>query len=94
MGQQIAEKEVKASSVEGDLRIEKEWRTSLQETMVKDRDKISQLHQELAQLKAVASVSLNFLPEYLFINENEKLNIITEFVSNLSSLGNNVHMFH
>jgi hypothetical protein len=60
LGQQIAEKEVQNSSVEGDLRIEREWRTSLQETMVKDRDKISQLHQELAQLKSLASVS-NFL---------------------------------
>lgn len=58
LGQQIAEKEVQNSSIEGDLRIEREWRTSLQETVVKDRDKISQLHQELSQLKSVASVSL------------------------------------
>jgi hypothetical protein len=57
LGQQIAEKEVQNSSIEGDLRIEREWRISLQETMVKDRDKISQLHQELTQLKSVASVS-------------------------------------
>jgi hypothetical protein len=36
---------------------------SLQETVVKDRDKISQLHQELTQLKSVASVSfLQFVP--------------------------------
>lgn len=58
LGQQVAEKEVQNSSIEGDLRIEREWRTSLQETVVKDRDKISELHQELAQLKSVASVSL------------------------------------
>lgn len=61
MGQLLTEKDVKTMGVEGDLKIEREWRTSLQETMVKDRDKISQLHQELAQLKTVASVSnLNF----------------------------------
>jgi hypothetical protein len=58
LGQQIAEKEVQNSGIEGDLRIEREWRTSLQETVVKDRDKISQLHQELTQLKSVASVSV------------------------------------
>lgn len=71
LGQQIAAKEVQNSSIEGDLRIEREWRTSLQETMVKDRDKISQLNQELAQLKSVASVSLilvssSFFSSYLY----------------------------
>ncbi|XP_063244092.1 RUN and FYVE domain-containing protein 2 isoform X3 [Bacillus rossius redtenbacheri] len=55
LGQQVAERESKAAGVEGDLRIEREWRASLQETMVKDRDRISQLNQELTQLRSVAS---------------------------------------
>jgi hypothetical protein len=38
--QQIAEKEMQTSSVEDYLRIEREWRTSPQETLVRDRDKI------------------------------------------------------
>ncbi|PSN57597.1 RUN and FYVE domain-containing protein 2 [Blattella germanica] len=46
LGQQIAEKEVKSSSIEGDLRIEREWRTSLQETM-----KYVSLQEEYYQLK-------------------------------------------
>nr|CAD7425196.1 unnamed protein product [Timema monikensis] len=46
MGQQVAEKEVKVSSVEGDLRIEREWRTSLQDTM-----KYVSLQEDYYQLK-------------------------------------------
>ncbi|XP_069702850.1 RUN and FYVE domain-containing protein 2 isoform X1 [Periplaneta americana] len=69
LGQQVAEKEVKNSSIEGDLRIEREWRTSLQETMVKDRDKISQLHQELAQLKSVAAKYVSLQEEYYQLKE-------------------------
>lgn len=58
LGQQVAEKEVKSSSIEGDLRIEREWRQSLQDTMVKDREKISQLQQEVVRLKDIATVSI------------------------------------
>lgn len=62
LNQQISEKETRASAAEGDLKIEREWRVSLQETMVKDREKICQLNQELSSLKATATVSaiLNF----------------------------------
>jgi len=70
LGQQIAAKEVQNSSIEGDLRIEREWRTSLQETMVKDRDKISQLNQELAQLKSVTSVSFFFVVSSSLFSSN------------------------
>lgn len=64
LNQQVAEKETRASAAEGDLKIEREWRVSLQETMVKDREKICQLNQELGSLKATATVSFvekNFL---------------------------------
>ncbi|PNF23373.1 RUN and FYVE domain-containing protein 2 [Cryptotermes secundus] len=69
LGQQVAEKEVQNSGIEGDLRIEREWRTSLQETVVKDRDKISDLHQELAQLKSVASKYVSLQEEYYQLKE-------------------------
>lgn len=52
----MAEKETRASSAEGDLKIEREWRTSLQGTMVKDRDRIAQMNHELAALKSTATV--------------------------------------
>ncbi|XP_049864256.1 RUN and FYVE domain-containing protein 2 isoform X1 [Schistocerca gregaria] len=69
LGQQLMEKDVKTMSVEGDLKIEREWRTSLQETMVKDRDKISQLNQELAQLRAVASKHMALQQEHYSLQE-------------------------
>ncbi|KAJ4437471.1 hypothetical protein ANN_17615 [Periplaneta americana] len=43
--------------------------TSLQETMVKDRDKKSQLHQELAQLKSVAPKYVSLQEEYYQLKE-------------------------
>lgn len=55
---QAAVQEEQTSSVECDLRVEKEWRLSLQETVQSDREKISQLQHELSQLRLVAQVSL------------------------------------
>lgn len=83
LGQQIAAKEVQNSSIEGDLRIEREWRTSLQETMVKDRDKISQLNQELAQLKSVASKYVSLQEDYYQLKEQ-----CMEHEQTLEELGN------
>nr|CAD7578586.1 unnamed protein product [Timema californicum] len=83
MGQQVAEKEVKVSSVEGDLRIEREWRTSLQDTMVKDRDRISQLNQELSQLKSVASKYVSLQEDYYQLKEQ-----CGEHEQTLEELGN------
>lgn len=57
VGAEAAQREARASGIEGELRIEREWRTALQGTSVKDREKISQLHQEVDQLKQVAEVS-------------------------------------
>lgn len=57
---QAAQHEEQATNVEGDLKVEREWRVSLQETMQQDREKISQLQHELSQLRMVAQVSLFF----------------------------------
>ncbi|KAK6627696.1 hypothetical protein RUM44_010175 [Polyplax serrata] len=54
LSQKLAEKETIATSAEGDLKIEREWRTSLQDSMVKDRNKMSQMTQEMSLLKAKA----------------------------------------
>lgn len=42
--------------MEVDLKTEREWRQSLQETMQQDRDKISQLNHELTQYKLIGQV--------------------------------------
>ncbi|RVE47575.1 hypothetical protein evm_007773 [Chilo suppressalis] len=53
LGQKAATAETRAVAAEGDLRIEREWRISLQETMIRDRDKISTLIQEVESLKSI-----------------------------------------
>lgn len=59
MGLQLAEKNNKVSAVEGDLRIEREWRQSLQESVIVDKDKISQLNEELKLLKNESQVNMS-----------------------------------
>lgn len=54
---QAAQHEEQANNVEGDLKVEREWRVSLQECIQLDREKISKLQHELSHLKAVAQVS-------------------------------------
>jgi hypothetical protein len=48
----LADKELVCSTAEGDLRVEREWRISLQETSLKDKEKISNLTQKLVEEKA------------------------------------------
>ena len=59
LGVQIADKELKVSTLEGDLRIEREWRQSLQDTLVKDKERISELNMEVQKLQLVGLVSIN-----------------------------------
>ncbi|CAG9787241.1 unnamed protein product [Diatraea saccharalis] len=53
LGQKAAAAETRAVAAEGDLKIESEWRISLQETMIRDRDRISALSQEVESLKSI-----------------------------------------
>lgn len=53
---EAAEREARTNGVERELRVEREWRTSLQETSICNTEKISQLHQEIDQLKRVSEV--------------------------------------
>lgn len=53
---QVAQQEEQTSSAEGDLRVEREWRISLQDTMKQDRERISKLQTEISQLKIIAQV--------------------------------------
>jgi chromosome segregation ATPase len=58
LGLQIADKELKVSTLEGDLRIEREWRQSLQDTLVKDKERISELNMEVQKLQLVGLVNI------------------------------------
>lgn len=63
--QQAVQVEEQANSVEEDLKVEREWRISLQETMQQDRERISKLQHENSQLKIVADVSKPNISSYL-----------------------------
>lgn len=54
---QAAHHEEQATNVEGDLRVEREWRVSLQEAMQQERERISKMQGELSQLRLIAQVS-------------------------------------
>ncbi|XP_026731336.1 RUN and FYVE domain-containing protein 2-like isoform X1 [Trichoplusia ni] len=64
LGQKAAAAETRAVAAEGDLRIEREWRVSLQESMMRDRDKISMLTQEVESLKSIGQ-------KYLALQEEQ-----------------------
>lgn len=64
---QVANQEEQANTVEGDLKVEREWRISLQETMQVDRERISQLQGELSRLKFVTQVIGGNLLEFFLI---------------------------
>lgn len=51
-------REARTNGVERELQLEREWRTSLQETSICNTEKISQLHQEIDQLKRVSEVTI------------------------------------
>lgn len=63
---QASQHEEQATSIEGDLRVEREWRMSLQETMQQERERTAKLQGELSQMRIIAQVSSYFFnPDYI-----------------------------
>lgn len=56
LGAEAAEKEARATGIERELKIEREWRTSLQESSIGNTEKISHLHQEIDHLRKESEV--------------------------------------
>ncbi|CAL7940161.1 unnamed protein product [Xylocopa violacea] len=69
LGAEVAERAAKANGVERELRVEREWRTSLQEASISSTEKISQLHQEIDQLRRVSEKYLALQEEYYALKE-------------------------
>ncbi|XP_015606031.1 RUN and FYVE domain-containing protein 2 isoform X2 [Cephus cinctus] len=82
LGMEAAEREARANGVQRELRIEREWRTSLQEASIANTEKISQLHQEIDQLKQVTEKYQQLQEEYYALKE-----ICTEQERTLEELG-------
>lgn len=68
LGAEAAEREARTNGVERELRLEREWRTSLQETSICNTEKISQLHQEIDQLKRVSEVRIRTCDLYCLLS--------------------------
>ncbi|KAF4524041.1 hypothetical protein B566_EDAN016024 [Ephemera danica] len=51
---QVAAQVETSSGLEGDLKLEREWRRSLEDSVMRDRDRLADTQAELAQLKLVA----------------------------------------
>ncbi|XP_044018231.1 RUN and FYVE domain-containing protein 2 isoform X3 [Aphidius gifuensis] len=79
---EVAEKEARANGVERELRVEREWRMSLQESSINITEKMSQLHQEIDQLKQVQEKYLALQEEHYALRE-----ICTEQEHTLEELG-------
>ncbi|XP_030751670.1 RUN and FYVE domain-containing protein 2 isoform X2 [Sitophilus oryzae] len=67
---QAAQVEEQASNVEGDLKVEREWRMSLQESMQQDRERISKLQHENSQLRIIADKYATLQEEYYTLKDN------------------------
>ncbi|CAG9858385.1 unnamed protein product [Phyllotreta striolata] len=66
---QAAQVEEQASNIEGDLKVEREWRISLQSTMQQDRERISKLQVENGQLKLIAQRYAQLQEEYYTLKD-------------------------
>ncbi|XP_078036743.1 RUN and FYVE domain-containing protein 2 isoform X2 [Augochlora pura] len=82
LGAEAAEREARANGVERELQLEREWRTSLQEASISNVEKISQLHQEIDQLRRVSEKYLGLQEEHYALKE-----ICTEQERTLEELG-------
>ena len=56
LGLLVAEHEKKCTILEGDLKIEREWRKSLEDHSVRDAEEKANLRAEIATLEQVAQV--------------------------------------
>ncbi|KAK2583264.1 hypothetical protein KPH14_009274 [Odynerus spinipes] len=66
---EAAEKTARAKDVERELKLEREWRTSLQETSISNVERISQLRQENDQLKQISESYLALQEEHYALKE-------------------------
>ncbi|KAJ8931498.1 hypothetical protein NQ314_015569 [Rhamnusium bicolor] len=66
---QAAHVEEQANNFEGDLKVEREWRVSLQDTMQQDRERISKLQIEIGQLKVIAQKYAQLQEDYYTLKD-------------------------
>ncbi|XP_019864722.1 RUN and FYVE domain-containing protein 2 isoform X2 [Aethina tumida] len=84
---QAAQVEEQASTVEGDLKVEREWRMSLQDTMQQDRERISKLMADNNQLKIIAQKYATLQEDYYSLKDQciEQEHTLEELGAQLSA---------
>ncbi|XP_015172609.1 PREDICTED: RUN and FYVE domain-containing protein 2 isoform X3 [Polistes dominula] len=66
---EAAERTARAKDFERELRVEREWRTSLQESSISNTERISQLRQENDQLKQISEKYVTLQEEHYALKE-------------------------
>ncbi|XP_017791578.1 PREDICTED: RUN and FYVE domain-containing protein 2 isoform X1 [Habropoda laboriosa] len=82
LGAEAAKTEEKVNGVEKELRVEREWRTSLQEASMSNAEQISKLRQEIRLLRLVSEKYMELQEEHYALKE-----ICTEQKRTLEELG-------
>ncbi|XP_018331063.1 RUN and FYVE domain-containing protein 2 isoform X2 [Agrilus planipennis] len=84
---QAAHQEELTSTYEGDLKVERDWRISLQETLQQERERTSKLQQELTHLRTIAQKYASIQEEYYNLKEHclEQEQTLEELGSQLSA---------
>ncbi|XP_006815848.1 RUN and FYVE domain-containing protein 2-like [Saccoglossus kowalevskii] len=87
LGQLLAEKESKRIAVETDLKIESEWRTTLQTDLSRERENLTQLQMELQQMSALKKEYADLEREHqqLKVTCEEQEQSLAEIGSHLST---------
>ncbi|XP_014225275.1 RUN and FYVE domain-containing protein 2 isoform X3 [Trichogramma pretiosum] len=87
LGAEAAEKEARATGIERELKIEREWRASLQESSIGNIERISQLRQEVDQLKMESEKYKQLQEEHYALKEicSEQERTLEELGAQLSS---------
>ncbi|XP_023933145.1 RUN and FYVE domain-containing protein 2 isoform X3 [Lingula anatina] len=86
LGQQLAEKDSRRAALETDLRIEREWRGTVQKTLEQERGKVSQLQSDLQQMGKVKQEYSDLMKRHESMKQTceEQEKALTELGSHLS----------
>lgn len=86
LGQIIAEKDVKRTALETDLRIEREWRGTLQKSLEQEKENAAQIQSELQEYKHLEKDYKQLQEKHIVLQRSceEQENTLAELGSHLS----------
>ncbi|XP_074648129.1 RUN and FYVE domain-containing protein 2-like [Tubulanus polymorphus] len=86
LGQMLADKDARRSAAETDMKIEREWRTSLQKSLEQEKEIVSQLNVEVQQLREMNHEHMKLKGSHLHLKQRceEQEKALAELGSHLS----------